>query len=526
MKTTKLCIVPAIILLALSLQACKKPAAQPAATSAAPVPAVQPVPAADTAPQSEDSVIAALEQEAAAATSFDFNSVPEAKNAVPPFPYVAFPPTVGKAFQWDTTLPMDELIVILGDKPHRLEGRLAERRFSHRDAQMSEVEVRRNYENALQAFGAVKVNTRVPDYPASYRRDRLRQPDSRLSYDVYLVRKGNARHWIVVMTDSDTTRLLSLEEQPFAQTIGYEGAAANGAAVTATGAPTVAPQPLDIHTVPVHTAPLPPFPYLAYPPQLNRAHYVSGNANFDAISFIVGRQLRTVEGRVETRGFSNKTADMSPMAIRRNYEAALAGLGAVKVNTVGSRDPGLIAANGSQYDLHKKLRIPDANLAYDSYLLRTPDKNIWMALMFSDDRTAFVVVEEKAMQQSVALVSAATMRTELAAKGHIPLYINFDTDQATIRTDGKPAVDEIAALLRNDASLKLSIEGHTDNSGDTKHNLDLSRQRADAVVQQLVASGIDAARLKAAGRGAATPLADNNDDAGRSKNRRVELVKI
>lgn len=144
----------------------------------------------------------------------------------------------------------------------------------------------------------------------------------------------------------------------------------------------------------------------------------------------------------------------------------------------------------------------------------------------SDDTTRFVVVEAKAMEQSVTLVTADTMRTELAAKGHIPLYINFDTDKATIRADGKPAVDEIATLLKNDATLMLTIEGHTDNSGDVKHNVDLSRQRTKAVVQQLVASGIEAARLQAAGKGAATPVADNKDETGRAKNRRVELVKI
>ena len=80
--------------------------------------------------------------------------------------------------------------------------------------------------------------------------------------------------------------------------------------------------------------------------------------------------------------------------------------------------------------------------------------------------------------------------------------------------------------MKNDPTLKLLIEGHTDNSGDDAHNLALSRQRADAVVRALAGSGIDGARLQAAGRGAAKPLADNKDEAGRAKNRRVELVKL
>ena len=409
---------------------------------------------------------------------------------------------------------------------HRLEGRITQRTFSHSDAQMSELEVRRNYQHALQAFGAVKVPSAALEVPSPIRMNRLRQSGHSMSYDVYLARKGEARHWIVVMTDSGSTRLISIEEKPFVQTIGYEGAPGNVQAVTATGAPAAAAQPLDINAVTVRTAPLPPFPYLAYPANLNAAHYFTDKANFDAVSFIVGKQLRTVEGKVEVRHFENRVANISRMAAQRNYEAAMKTLGAVQVNTTGAKDPALVAANGEQYGLHKKLRLTEASMVYSSYLLRTPDKNIWMALMFSEDTTGFVVVEEQAMQQSVALVTADTMRTELAAKGRIALYVNFDTDQATLRPDGKPAIDEIATLLKNDAKLKLSIEGHTDNSGDAKHTVDLSRRRAEAVVQHLVDGGIDAARLQAAGRGATTPLADNKEEAGRAKNRRVELVKI
>ncbi len=295
--------------------------------------------------------------------------------------------------------------------------------------------------------------------------------------------------------------------------------------MTAIGVPPAAPQPLDISATPVNTTPLPPFPYLAFPEALRETERGSKRVNFDAVSFIVGDQLRTVEGKVEVRSFENTDAKMSAMAVRRNYEAAVKGLGAVKVNTITPENKALIAANGDDVAMNRKLRFP-ANMSYDSYLLRTSDKNVWMALMLDEHSTRFVVVEEKAMQQSVTLVTADTMRTELAAKGHISLYINFDTDKATIRADGKPAVDEIATLLKNDAKLRLAIEGHTDNSGDAKHNVDLSRQRADAVVRQLVASGIDAARLQAAGKGATAPLADNKDEAGRAKNRRVELVKL
>lgn len=525
MNTKLFRLAPVVILLSLSLQACKKPAPAPAVTASA-EPVTSATPAATAAPQSEAEIIAGLKRDAASPTSFDFSTVPESTTAIPPFPYVDFPASVRPAFQASAILPMDDVVVILGSKLHRLEGRVAVRSFSHSDATMSALEVRRNYENALKAFGAVKVNTRAPDYPNSFQVHQMRHTAHNMSYDVYLARKGTARHWVVLMMDDTETRLLSIEELPFAQTIGYEGAAGNTQAVTAAGAPPAAPQPLDIDALPVNHAPLPPFPYLAYPNELGKAFYKTGKANFDAVSFIVGKALKTVEGKVETREFANRDANISHMAARRNYEAAIKGLGAVKVNAVDANDAGLLAATGKESDMRNKLRGWDRSMSYDSYVLRAPGKTIWIALMASDDTTGFVVVEEKAMQQSVTLVTADAMRTELAAKGHIPLYINFDTDQASIRPDGKPAVDEIATLLKNDAKLKLSIEGHTDNSGDPKHNVDLSRQRADAVVRQLVASGIDAARLQAAGKGATTPLADNKDEAGRTRNRRVELVKL
>ena len=87
----------------------------------------------------------------------------------------------------------------------------------------------------------------------------------------------------------------------------------------------------------------------------------------------------------------------------------------MKVNAVDANDPGLLAATGKESDLRKKLRGWDRSMSYDSYVLRAPGKTIWIALMASDDTTGFVVVEEKAMQQTVTLVTADTMRSELAA---------------------------------------------------------------------------------------------------------------
>lgn len=132
------------------------------------------------------------------------------------------------------------------------------------------------------------------------------------------------------------------------------------------------------------------------------------------------------------------------------------------------------------------------------------------------------IVERQAMVQEI---TANQMLEELNAKGFVALYINFDTNKATIKPESQPIVEQVAALLRGQATLRLSVEGHTDNTGTPHGNQALSRQRAEAVVAALVQKGIAGARLGALGWGQDRPIADNRSEEGRAKNRRVEIVK-
>ena len=85
---------------------------------------------------------------------------------------------------------------------------------------------------------------------------------------------------------------------------------------------------------------------------------------------------------------------------------------------------------------------------------------------------------------------------------------------------------EIAKLLKADPNLKVYVVGHTDNTASLDLNLKLSRERAEAVAQALVSGhGIDAGRLIGQGVGPLAPVASNDSEEGRAKNRRVELVK-
>jgi len=280
----------------------------------------------------------------------------------------------------------------------------------------------------------------------------------------------------------------------------------------------------DPTTVPVSDAALPPFPYLKYPDPVTEALQFTDKADFDEAWVIAGKQLRKVEGKVESHRFTLDDAKLSLAAARRNYENLVKQMGGVKVNAVAPQDLGP-DPDVVDSDTVKKLRLYQGNMAYDAYLVRKPNQLIWVVLMFTDNWVETLVIAEEPFKQTVAFVTADAMQSALASAGHVALYINFDTDKAAIRPDARPAVDEIARLLEQNPALKLTIEGHTDNSGDPAHNKALSQQRANAVMGAMLAAGIAADRLTAVGLGDSKPLADNKDEAGRAKNRRVELVK-
>ncbi len=137
------------------------------------------------------------------------------------------------------------------------------------------------------------------------------------------------------------------------------------------------------------------------------------------------------------------------------------------------------------------------------------------------------VVAPQAMKESMTLLSAEDMSKALADSGKVALYgINFDTDRDTLRADSEPTLKQIANLLVNNSGLRIRVVGHTDNQGKPDYNLDLSRRRAAMVVHELTAKyAIAANRLDSFGCGLYAPVGSNDSEEGRSKNRRVELIK-
>jgi OmpA-OmpF porin, OOP family len=108
------------------------------------------------------------------------------------------------------------------------------------------------------------------------------------------------------------------------------------------------------------------------------------------------------------------------------------------------------------------------------------------------------------------------------------LWFNFDrlefaTDSATLRPASQEQLRNIAEIMKAYPAVKMNIGGFTDNTGDTQHNIQLSQDRANAVVAQLVNFGIAPDRLQAQGYGEQFPIGDNATEAGRAMNRRVSM---
>ncbi|OQP57685.1 hypothetical protein A3860_08620 [Niastella vici] len=103
--------------------------------------------------------------------------------------------------------------------------------------------------------------------------------------------------------------------------------------------------------------------------------------------------------------------------------------------------------------------------------------------------------------------------------------INFDYNKAIIKPESMGTLNMIVQVMKDNPDVKFEVGGHTDGDGNDSYNLTLSQQRADAVKDQLIKMGIDAARLTSKGYGKTKPISDNNTPEGKANNRRVEFVR-
>jgi OOP family OmpA-OmpF porin len=224
--------------------------------------------------------------------------------------------------------------------------------------------------------------------------------------------------------------------------------------------------------------------------------------SFNKLEYLISDEVTdTKEGELTTISYSFpedvSLKVPSQLQIIRNFENAITKLGGKKLYV------------GNQYL---------------SYSLKKNSKEYIISVEMSNGNIAhYLSVLE--IGQMVQEITANEMLDALNKDGYIALNILFETGKSAIQGESLPIVDQIFELLSSNATLKISIEGHTDNVGDAASNKNLSNDRAKAVMEALIAKGVDKTRMSFVGWGQEKPVADNRSEDGRAKNRRVEIVK-
>ena len=286
----------------------------------------------------------------------------------------------------------------------------------------------------------------------------------------------------------------------------------------------------DIATLPVSEVALGEFPYLRLPEGYVHADRV--DTAHDRVAFWTGDRLEWVEGRVFGAGVRGDKAQgkvFAPLEFQRNMQAVIEQAGGRRIaegqwprelrEAMKQADPDLgVRYNAGLGDIW--------NRPVETFVIRRPDRAIWIQVASRSGSGSILMAETAPVEITAGLLEADALKQQLEVGGRVAIEVNFAVDKADILPDSQPQIDQVLALLRDDPALRLSIDGHTDATGDAAHNQRLSEARAQAVVAALVAQGIEASRLEAKGHGQSQPVAGNDTDEGRAKNRRVELVRL
>ena len=283
----------------------------------------------------------------------------------------------------------------------------------------------------------------------------------------------------------------------------------------------------NIEDIPYSTADLGDFPFFKLPKGLKEMNKPLLR-NFDVCFFPIDGIMKPFEGKLyKINVNAERGEEFSQRYFEKSMEDYLASVGAVKVF-----DGEITREAYDKYEKEDPNKGGEGDIGYFNepikfYVIRSKEKgNIYVQYSADNASGKLNVLQEEAFKQTITKVTADDIVKDLSEKGKSILYINFDVDKSNVTKEGQEVVNQIATALKKDSALKIAIEGHTENTGDAAHNKKLSNDRANSVMNNLVANGIDKARLTAKGFGAEKPLVANDTDDNKAKNRRVELIKV
>lgn len=230
-----------------------------------------------------------------------------------------------------------------------------------------------------------------------------------------------------------------------------------------------------------------------------------------------------VEGKIMAYSYSLKydSKPASGLQIMRNFQTAVKQNGGIILGEYQGWCAGYYAYG---YGINSG-NIPFGNGCTNwstTFKFTKDNQEIWVYEQYSGDGYDLVIAEKEIMKQDI---QANEMFDKLNSGESLTLYINFETGKSAIQSESQGIIDELFKMLNNNPSLKIIVEGHTDNVGATASNKTLSEQRALSVKTALVSKGISPDRIKTIGYGQDSPIADNSTAEGKAINRRVEIKK-
>ncbi|KAF1027341.1 MAG: Outer membrane porin F [Acinetobacter bereziniae] len=283
----------------------------------------------------------------------------------------------------------------------------------------------------------------------------------------------------------------------------------------------------DLSKIPISTITLGQFPYISLPNgyQFHDAMTV----NFEKIPFWTGQHIENIEGQLYSAAIHQNEdyKEGSFLELQRNLENVIQQLGGKQI-TVSKIPQQALDKIPQKFQVDYVAGLRDIfNHPTQTFVVRQANKNIWFQLtQAGNGQAGLLVAETKPVEITAKVLNSDQLKTALDKDNKVNIEINFATDQANILPESQTQIEQVIQLLKNNPELRLNINGHTDGSGDAKHNQTLSEQRATAVVKALTHNtGIQLNRLAAKGFGDTQPIAENSTDNGKALNRRVELVK-
>lgn len=251
------------------------------------------------------------------------------------------------------------------------------------------------------------------------------------------------------------------------------------------------------------------------------------NRKFDVCFFPFAGVMTPVEGRLyKTYVMAPRGEEYSQRYFEKSMEDYLLSIGGVKVF-----DGEITREEYDRYHKDDPNKGDEGDMGYAGqnikfYIIRTPKQgNVYVQFTSTNASGYLNILQEDSFVQTIQKITAQEILDDLNEKGKSVLYINFDVDQSIVKAENRETIVQIVEALQQNQNLKISIEGHTDDTGNSAHNKSLSENRAKAVMNEIISLGIPAERLKSTGFGSEKPLVANDSDANKALNRRVELVK-